>query len=198
MPRLSLLTALLAIVLLTACAPNATVRDLEGRRIGPMDWRPISAEDARLSIIAGRAQVLSRERAELQSRYMERWSLEGGHLVYEALVGGGFGAESKSPSYLHRLYGNDPALTRQGVSFEANEVQIRRDITFVVAHSQRLTCFVFVSVFGDASLAQSAGDQLLRGGICQPVREDDTAGSDLDFIEILENLRVSGKPVLRD
>ena len=198
MPRILLPAALLLAVLLTACTQDSAVRDLEGRRIGELDWQPIAANKARLSITDDRARVLSRERVELHSRYMERWSLEGGHLVYEALVSGGFGAESKTPAYLHRLYGDDPGLKRQGVGFDANDVRIRQDLTFVVAHSKRVTCFVFVSVFGEASLAQSAGDQLLRGGICQPVQTGDPAGNDLDFIRILENLRVSGKPILRE
>ncbi len=198
MPRMPRLATLLLAALLTACAQDSTVRDLEGRRLGQLEWQPIAAGEARLAITDERARVLSRERVELHSRYMERWSLEGGHLVYEALVGGGFGIDSKTPAYLHRLYGEDPALRQQGISFDANDIQIRRDLTFVVAHSTQVTCFVFVSVFGQTSLAQSAGDQLLRGGICQPARTDNPAGDDLDFIGILENLRISGKPILLD
>jgi hypothetical protein len=38
----------------------------------------------------------------------------------------------------------------------------------------------------------------LRGGICQPAQIGDRTKNDLDFIRILENLRVSGKPVLRE
>jgi hypothetical protein len=121
-------------VLLAACTQDSAVRDLEGRRLGEHDWQPIAANKARLSITDDLARVLSRERVELHSRYMERWSLEGGHLVYEALVRGGFGAESKNPAYLHRLYGNDPPPRRQGAGFEANDVRIRQDLTFVVAH----------------------------------------------------------------
>ena len=198
MPRLALLTTLIAAALLTACTQGSAVRDLEGRRLGQLDWQPIAANEARLSIMDDRARVLSREKVELHSRYMERWSLEGGHLVYEALVSGGFGSESESPSYLHRLYGNDPALQQQGVRFDVDDIRGRRDLTFVVAHSRRVTCFVFVSIFGETSIAGSPGNQLLRGGICQPVHAGDPAGDDLDFIGMLENLRVDGNAVLRD
>lgn len=198
MPRLAPAIFLISAILLTACAQGTAVRDLEGRRLGQPGWQPIVATQARLSIHDDRAQVLSREKVELESRYMERWSLERGHLVYEALVDGGFGSESISPAYLHRLYGNDPSLRRQGVRFAIDDIRGRRDLTFVVAHSNRVICFVFVSIFGETSIPESPGNQLLRGGICQPAHAGDPAGNDLDMIRLLENLRVDGNPVLRE
>ncbi|MBS29123.1 MAG: hypothetical protein CL566_09430 [Alphaproteobacteria bacterium] len=55
--------------------------------------------------------VLARKKIDLPSRYLERWTIEVGHLVYEALAQGGFGPESESRSYLRRLYGRDPVLS---------------------------------------------------------------------------------------
>lgn len=191
-----LLTIVLATFVLAACA--AGVRDLEGRRIGTQDWQPVVAADARLSIDDSRVPVLSRERLEFDSRYLERWSLAGGHLFYEALNRGGFGPESRSPAYLHRLYGDALALRRQGVRITHEDIRVRRNLTFVVAHSSRVTCFVFVSVFGESEFADSPGNRLLRGGFCRPAAPGEPSPDDPDIIGILGTLRVEGAPVLAD
>ena len=148
MTRISEMTVLLAATVPTACVPAATVRDLEGRRIDQLAWEPIGPGESRLSITDPAPDILVRERMILPSRYLERWSFESSHLVYEALAHGGFGPESKSPDYLFRLYGNDLALTRRSIRFTPADVRMRNNLAFVVAHSQNVACFAFVSVFG--------------------------------------------------
>ncbi|MGB0626790.1 MAG: hypothetical protein ACPGQ5_09520 [Alphaproteobacteria bacterium] len=187
---------LLAILLLAACMPAGPVRDLEGRRIGAPGWEPITGAQARLSITGTQARIIAREKMELPGRYLERWWLEGGHLVYESLTIGGFGPDSTSPNYLYRLYGSDPSLARQGVRLRPEDIRVRSDMTFVVGHSPRVTCFAFVSVFGSAPLPDSPGNRLLRGGICRPVGDRGTDSPDV--IALLESLRVEGIPLLGD
>jgi len=176
--------------------PATAVRDLEGRRIGAPGWDPITGAQTRLSITDTQARIIAREKMELPGRYLERWSLEGGHLVYEMLINGGFGPESKSPNYLYRLYGSDPSLARQGVRFRPEDIRVRSDMTYVVGHSPRVTCFAFVSVFGSAPLPDSPGNRLLHGGICRPAGDRGTDSPDV--IALLESLRVDGIPLLGD
>jgi hypothetical protein len=68
MHRFAFPTILTLAVLLAACTQGSAVRDLEGRRLGQLEWLPIAANEARLSITDDRALVLSREKVELHSR----------------------------------------------------------------------------------------------------------------------------------
>jgi hypothetical protein len=176
--------------------PAGAVRDLEGRRIGVPGWEPITGTQTRLSITDTQASIIAHEKMELPGRYLERWSLEGGHLVYEKLTNGGFGPESKTPNYLYRLYGRDPLLTRKGVRFRPEDIRVRSDMTFVVGHSPRVTCFAFVSVFGSAPLPDSPENWLLRRVVCRPAGDRGTDSPDV--IALLELLRVDGIPLLGD
>lgn len=185
-------------LLLSACGQTTAVHDLEGRRIGLPDWRPILPHEARLEIADADVPVFARERIELPSRYLERWTIEGGHLVYEALAQGGFGPESESRSYLRRLYGRDPVLLERGIEIVDSEIQIRRGLTFAVAHSDKLTCFVFVSIFGESRFVGSPGDRLLRGGICRSARVEEAVSKVPNFIQLLESLRADNVPVLTE
>ena len=72
----SAILPLLAVLLLSACMPATAVHDLEGRRIGQPDWQPITVGEARLSIEAPPAAILTREKIELPGRYLERWSVD--------------------------------------------------------------------------------------------------------------------------
>lgn len=190
------LTSLVLALLLSACAQSLAVHDLEGRRIGQPDWRPILSHEARLEIVDNDAAVLAREKINLPSRYLERWTIEGGHLVYEVLAEGGFGPESEGRAYLQRLYGEDPVLRERGIRIIEADIQIRKELTFLVAHSDKITCFVFVSIFGESRFVNSPGDRLLRGGICRPVQSPEASENEPNFIQLLASLRADGVPVL--
>lgn len=196
MSRTFAILPLLAVLLLAAYMPAGPVRDLEGRRIGAPGWEPITGAQTRLYITDTHASIIAHEKMKLPGRYLERWSLGGGHLVYERLTTGGFGPESKTPNYLYRLYGSDPSLARPGVRFRPEDIRVRSDITFVVGHSPRVTCFALASVFGSAPLPDSPGNRLLRGGICRPA--GDRCTDSPDVIALLESLRVDGIPLLGD
>ncbi|MBS29124.1 MAG: hypothetical protein CL566_09435 [Alphaproteobacteria bacterium] len=59
-----------------------------------------------------------------------------------------------------------------------------------------MTCFVFVSIFGESRFADSPGDRLLRGGICRSAQVADASGELPNFIQLLESLRAENAPIL--
>jgi hypothetical protein len=193
LPHIARKAGILAVLTLTACSQTNEIRDLEGRRIGENAWQLIHADEARMTLAHDDVAVLVREKAVLPSRYLERWTIEGGHLFYEALETGGFASDSSGPAHLLRLYGNDAVLRSRGVDFRRPSVRSRANLAYAVVRNEDYVCFVFVSVFGDVRFPDSPGSELVRGGVCRDGSRNSVPDFEREIFGVIGALQVGGE-----
>ncbi len=197
--RLAVVAAVLAVTACQSADGNVAVsraRDLDGKLLGWQNWQPVSAEEAILQLDGDSVLVRSREVVKLASRYQERWTLDGGHLFYEALAEGGFPATDAEPAFLARLYGDSKGLSDRGVNIEAEQVHWSGPMLLATPASPSHTCIVFALFFGDSKFEGSPGDRLLRGGLCADQAIATVEEVEAQLQDLLERLSIDGEPVL--
>lgn len=197
--RLGVVAAALAV---TACQSTdggtavSRARDLDGKLLGWQNWRPVSAEEARLQLAGDVRLVRDREAVTLASRYQERWTLDGGHLFYEALTQGGFPATDAEPGFLARLYGDSKGLSDRGLSVEAEQVQWNGRMLLATPASPSHICVVFALFLGESRFEGSPGNRLLRGGLCADQALATVEDVEAQLHDFLARLSIGGVPVL--
>jgi len=188
---------LLGVLALAACASDAgRVTDLEGQTIGWQQWKPVTEDQAALALAGDVSLVRKREAANLPSRYLESWTLEGGHLFYERLKDGGFAAGSDAPAFLLALYRNNTALNERGIVLDAAQIREDGPLLIAAAASDQAACAVFSVVFGEQAFPESPGDRLLRGGLCRRGDGVDPRLVEAQLRELLSRLTADGSLVL--
>lgn len=191
-------TAILVFLGFSACTQANEIRDLEGRRIGENAWRIIHADEARMTLAHDTTAVLVREKAVLPTRYLERWTLEGGHLFYEALETGGFGPDSHGAGHLLRLYGDDAVLRSRGVDFDRQSVKSVANLTYAAVRNEEYACFVFASIFGEVRFSESPGSELVRGGVCRDAARNEISDLESQMLALVGALQIDGTRMVRD
>ncbi len=198
--RLFIAAGALVLALSGCQSPDAPAlgraRDLEGRLLGWQNWRPISAEEAKIQLAGDQSLVRRREAVRLSSRFQERWTLDGGHLFYEVLREGGFAAADAEPAFLARLYGNSKGLNERGVHLEAEQVRRKGQLLLATPTSPSHACVVFALFLGERRFEGSPGDRLLRGGLCANQALPEAAAIDMQLIDLLGRLSIDDAPVL--
>lgn len=187
-----------AVVLLAgACAGEPAIRDLEGRPLGEERWQLVRADAAALQLPDPPFPVLQREAVSLPTRYLERWTIDGGHLFFEALEDAQFTPETASPAFLVRIYGDDRALAELGIVLDEAQARSRDGVTYILAHAPGRVCYLFATVFGAAPDGAGPGNKLVRGGRCSAPDRDGFEGAERELDWLLAHLRAGGDPVTR-
>jgi len=191
------------IVAVAGCQPidaGSTIgraRDLDGKLLGWQIWRTVSPGKARLQLTGDSRLVREREAVTLDSRYQERWALEGGHLYYAALAPQrGFPATHADPSFLVRLYGDDDRLSDRGMRLRVDQVRWEGRMLFASLISSSHNCVVFAIFAGEKRFEGSPGSSLLRGGLCADQTLSTIEDVNIQLRDLLTRLSVGGVPVL--
>lgn len=190
--------SVMLLIALGACdsLPQGRARDVGGQLVGWQIWHVIGADEARLRLAGDASSIRLREAASLPTRYQERWTIDNGHLQFEALNEGGFGAESTGPEFLAALYGDNPGLLDRGVRLEAVSALHDGPLQYASAVSPSHACVVFAVVFGERRFETSLGDRLLRGGLCARRRPSSVIALEAQMRNILARLEADGAPLL--